>query len=74
MDSDYNPCKWYGTACSEKKCDGEGSVRCRIRFRGVIINRLEGEYSRLKSKSSEPSQVHCLSLERNASSSQIASM
>jgi len=73
----FNPsesCIWYGTACSEKRCDGGGYVSCRVRKTGAVSDKLTGKYRNIRTKVSEISQIRCLSLslESRASSSETS--
>jgi len=55
-------CRWYGTTCIEKKCNGEGFVSCRIRERGTISDRVEGEYKKITMRKPQMTRTICLSL------------
>jgi hypothetical protein len=68
-------CEWYGNACPDRTCsEGNGFTRCKVRMRGVVFNKLEGEYRKLRSKNPEISNTLCWSfspLEKRVSSSGV---
>jgi hypothetical protein len=73
VDDACGGCDWYGTACADKKCHGDGCIRYRARTRGFVYSRLEGEYRKIRSKNPEFVQSYCLSrLEKKVPGSQIS--
>ena len=65
-------CAWY-EVCPEGRCDGNGSVNCRVRERGVICNRMEGEYTRITFRNLKVCRIPCVSfLDNRIYSSRMA--
>ncbi len=59
-------CVWYET-CREKRCDGNGSVKCRIRERGTLSSRMEGEYTKITFRDPRLCRIPCVSFLVDAS-------
>ncbi len=54
-------CEWYDDrVCPQKKCDGNGSIYCKIKEKG--FRKDEGEYRRVRSRTMYISKIHCFSL------------
>jgi len=53
-------CPWYGTACNEKKCDGNGFVRDSI-ARGTLSHRVQGEYAKATFGGTKSRKILCAS-------------
>ena len=68
-------CEWYDSrVCPQKRCDGNGSVYCKIKEKGILFRKMEGEYKRVKLRSPQITKSHCFSLlEKEACNSQIVS-
>lgn len=54
-------CRWYETACLEKKCNGEGLVSCKVRERGAIFDRMRKEYKKRTTRNPQQTKTICLS-------------
>ncbi len=55
-------CMWYDGVCpSERRCDGNGSTSCRIKERGTLSSRMEGEYKRITFRETKIRNIPCIS-------------
>jgi len=59
-------CIWY-QICPERQCDGNGSVHCRIRKKGTLFSRIDGEYTKITFRNSKVCRIPCVSFLDNAS-------
>ena len=53
-------CAWY-EVCPEGKCDGNGSVHCRVREKGILSSKMEGEYARIIFRTPKFCRIPCFS-------------
>jgi len=47
--------------CGQKHCDGEGYINCRIRNKGVVVDRLQGEYKKVRLRNPQVTRTVCFS-------------